>query len=488
MRKILLSVLSVAGLLAALLALTGGPASAETGIARVESTNARGGTYTLTWKAKSGCDSSADGSVSGVVPPGASTDSQLIFGAFTTNDDCQYDFTTTYVTGVNSGISVAAGTRCRTINQEINGLDGDPATAAVVVINTAEPADCVITAPVSFTVDGPEDADGVDNSYHRKAVRARTWEMTLTPTGKGIPDTEASNADECVELVDSDASVPEGGERPQGQFVIIREGLDKDGVATSCRYDLSVAIPDGFVEASTGSSVAKNAVYYGSPGQTLRLRVAQREVYVVQNVTGDAGGGKVAYSTQIACSDAANPPLALPPVVGATGTRGGIETVQDKTLVPLTTGRYDVSEGIAGSMTSTAAGTSGRRAVIAYAVAEDGNNCALSVSANEVPANCTVASASQTINLLTAQSRNIMEFSFRCTATTSTPTTPTTAATSDTPSPGATSPTGEPELSEVDESDSAPDMPSTSEPEMSPTPMTTTTMDATGPPVETPTG
>ena len=198
---------------------------------------------------------------------------------------------------------------------------------------------------------------------------------------------------------------------------------------------------------------------------------------MVQNVTGDAGGAKVAYATQIACSDAASPPLALPPVVGATGTRGGIETVQDKTLVPLTTGRYDVSEGIAGSMTSTVAGTSGRRAVIAYAVAEDGDNCALSVSANDVPANCTVASASQTINLLTAQARNIVEFSFRCTATTPTPTTAAASAVPGAPSPGGS---GEPELSEVYESDSATNMPET--------PMTTTTMTPTGPPVETPTG
>ena len=480
-----LSVLSVAGLLATLLVLTSGSVSAETGIVRVESTNVRGGTYTVTWKAKAGCDSSADGSVSGVVQPGIGTDSNVIFGAFTVNDDCQYDFTSSYVTGVNSGIpnNVPAGVRCRTTHT-VNNLDGDPATEAAVLVETVD-NDCVRTHGVSYEVDGPEDADGVDNSYHRKAVRARTWEVTLTPSGKGIPDTEASNADECVRLVDSDAAVPADGstERVRAGFTLIREGLDKDGVATSCRYDLSVTIPDGFVEASSGSSIARNSVYYGSPGQTLRLKVAQREVFVVQNVTGDAGGGKVAYATQIACSDAANPPLALPPVVGATGTRGGIETVQDKTLVPLTTGRYDVSEGIAGSMTSTAAGTSGRRAVIAYAVAEDGNNCALSVSANEVPANCTVASASQTINLLTAQNRNIVEFSFRCTATTPT-TTPTTAATS-----GGTAEPGEPVgpgLSEVD----VPGTPSTATTMMTGTTMsmTATTMVPNGPGPDNPTG
>ncbi len=469
MRKIVLSVLSVAGLLAALLVLAGGSVSAETGTARVESTNVRGGTYTVIWKAKAGCDSSADGSVSKVVQSQAvGTDSNVIIGAFTVNDDCQYDFTATYVTGASSGIpnNVPAGVRCRA-TVEVSGLDGDAGTDAAALVETIDD-DCVATRGISGKIKGPADADGVDNSYHRKAVRARTWVATATPTGKGQDGGDNNGADECAEVTDSDADIPEGAEDVEASWTLVTDGLDKDGVATTCQYKISVTLPDGFVEASKDSSFITwgNTVWTG--GIDFFVKVAQREVFVVQNVTGDAGGAKVAYTTQLACSDAASPPLALPPVVGATGTRGGIETVQGKTLVPLTTGRYDVSEGIAGSMPSTVTGTTGRRAVIAYAVAEDGDNCALNVSANEVPENCTVASASQTVNLLTANDRNIVEFSFRCTATTPTTMTPTTEAPPDTMATPTTV---------------APPIPPASE-----TPTTSTTAEVTGPPVETPTG
>ncbi len=487
MRKIVLSVLSVAGLLAALLVLAGGSVSAETGIARVESTNVRGGTYSVIWKAKAGCDSSADGSVSKVVQSQAvGTDSNVIIGAFTVNDDCQYDFTATYVTGAGSNIpnNVPAGVRCRA-TVSVTGLDGDAGTDAAALVETIDD-DCVATRGISGKIKGPADADGVDNSYHRKAVRARTWVATATPTGKGQDGGDNNGADECAAVTDSDADIPDapGAVDVEASWTLVTDGLDKDGVATTCQYEIRVTLPDGFVEASKDSSFIKwgNTVWTG--GIDFFVKVAQREVFVVQNVTGDAGGAKVAYTTQLACSDAASPPLALPPVVGATGTRGGIETVQGKTLVPLTTGRYDVSEGIAGSMPSTVTGTTGRRAVIAYAVAEDGDNCALNVSANEVPENCTVASASQTVNLLTANDRNIVEFSFRCTATT-----PTTEAPSDTMATSTTAASSTPPpapagngLSEVDEPPSATPVTSTT---MS---MSTTTMRQTGPPPESPTG
>ena len=460
--------------------------SAETGLVRVESTNLRGGTYSLSWKAKAGCDSSADGSVSKVVNVGANSNERIV-GSVTTNDNCQYDFTATYVTGVNSGVpnNIPPGTRCAATTT-VQNLDGDPSTSFQVIIETSD-TDCVITHDISVNIMGPADAGDVDNSRHRSAVNARTWTVTLTPTGKGADGNENSAADECVELVDDESSLPEGGNNPIGRFKIIREGLDKDGVATSCAYDARVTIQPGFEEVSQGSSLVKN-VRYGGPAVNLRLRVAQREVFVVQNVSGDAGGAKVSYSTQLSCTDAENPPLVLPPEVGVTGTRDGIETVQGKTLVPLTTGRYDVSEGIAGSMDSSLTGTTGRKAVRSYAVASDGDSCSLSISVKDVPASCTVASSSQTVNLLTAENRNIVEFSFRCAAPTPTtaapattaapppPETPTTAApASEDPPPPAS---GVNELSPVDEVTTTTGM----------VDMPPTTMAPTGPPVENPTG
>ena len=496
MKKIVLSVLSVAGLLAALLVLAGGSVSAETGLVRVESTNVRGGTYGLSWKAKAGCDSSADGSVSKVVPPNAPNANQRIVGSLTTNDNCQYDFTATYVTGVNSGVpgNVPVGTRCAATTT-VQNLDGDPSTAFQVIIETSD-TDCVLKSEIPVKIRGPADDGNVDNSYHRNAVNARTWTITLTPTGKGADGNENTAADECVALTVDDARVPAGGTEVEGRFNIITAGLDKDGVATSCSYDARVTIQPGFEEVSKDSSVVKGVrcCGFGGPAADLYLKVSRREVFVVQNVSGDASGAKVSYSTQLSCTDADNPPLDLPPEVGVTGTRDGIETVQGKTLVPLTTGRYDVSEGIAGSMDSSVTGTTGRKAVRAFAVASDGDNCSLSISVKDVPASCTVASSSQTVNLLTAENRNIVEFSFRCTAPTPTtvappttaapattagpppPETPTTAVPSSEDAPPPAS--GGNELSDVDVVTTTTGM----------VDMPTTTMAPKGPPVESPTG
>ena len=433
MRKIVLSVLSVAGLLAALLALTSGSVSAETGLITVEGTDVRGGTYTVSWKAKGGCSSSSDGSVSKAVEAGASG-GDLTIGAFNTNNNCQYDFTATYVTDAAAGFNfpgsnaVAKDTRCAATVTP-SGVDGDPATTASAVVDTSD-TDCVNAPKITFTVTGPaDDADTTrDESADRAAIAARKWVVTATPTGKGVDGETSSVAAECAEA--SGTTTVTGGVQTV-DLTLIQAGLLKEGTATSCQYSVGVTVQDGFEENTRDSSVNKE--YNPADGATsFLLRVAQREVFVLQSVTGDSGGGSVEYSTQLTCVAPDADVFTLPPAIDATATPGGIVTVKGKTLVPLNAGRYDVSAGVAGSMNSAMTGTSTRKAVISRAVANDGDACSLAITAKDFPSSCTVADASQTVNLASAKAQSTVEFSFRCTVaaptTTAAPAPTTTAA------------------------------------------------------------
>lgn len=426
MKKIILSVLSVAGLLAALLALTGGPASAETGLITVDATNVRGGTYTVSWEALGGCNSSSDGSVSKDVAAGA-TAGALTLGSFSTNNDCQYKFTAVYITdgaaGFNfpGGDTVAKGVRCAATVTP-TGVDGDTATAASASVDTSD-TDCMDAPKVTFTVNGPADNanTAAAESADRAAVGSRKWVVTATPTGKGADGNEASAAKECV--VVSGTTDRDDSANPQTvELTVIKRGLLNEGQATSCQYDVSVALQDGFVENAKDSAIVK-AWDAEDDAPVFLLKVALREVFVVQSVTGDSGGGMVEYSTELSCTSPDGAAFTLPPSISTVSTQGGIVTVKGRTLVPLDPGRYDVSSGIAGSMTSTMSGTSTRKAVISRAVANNGDNCSIAVSVSDVPAGCTVADASQTVNLLTANAQSIVEFSYSCTAAASTATT-----------------------------------------------------------------
>ena len=448
MRKIVLSVLSVAGLLAALLALTSGSVSAETGLITVEGTDVRGGTYTVSWKAKGGCSSSSDGSVSKAVEAGA-TAGDLIIGAFNTNNNCQYDFTATYVTDAAAGFNfpgvnvIAKGTRCAA-TVTASGVDGDPATTASAVVDTSD-TDCVNAPEIQFTVtSSPDDADTArDESADRAAVAARKWVVTATPTGKGVDGETSSVAAECVEV--SGTTSLTGGVQV-AELTLIQAGLLKEGTATSCQYHVRVTPQDGFEDTARDSSANKE--YNPADGNaSFLVRVAQREVFVVQSVTGDAGGGSVEYTTQLSCVAPDAEVFTLPPAIDATATPGGIVTVEGKTLVPLNTGRYDVSAGVAGSMSSTISGTTNRKAVVSRAVANDGDACSLAITVKDFPSSCAVASASQTVDLAKAKYQSQVEFSFRCTVaaptTTAAPAPTTTAApvTATTSAPGDTATT-----------------------------------------------
>ena len=100
MRKILTSVLSVAGLLAVVLALASSPASAAKEVITIQSPTGTApgsaGTYTVTWETQGGCDpgsgtSGATGSVTLTVAGDGVDDTTDAETGVVTDDICNYD-------------------------------------------------------------------------------------------------------------------------------------------------------------------------------------------------------------------------------------------------------------------------------------------------------------------------------------------------------------------------------------------------------------
>ncbi len=427
MKKIFVGVLSVAGLLAALLAVAGTPASAAVGLIEAadddttsSTIGAIGGTYTVSWTAKAGCDQSQNGSITRVIKDDAGPDTgdeaERRIGSYRTSDNCNYDVTATFVAAEGAIANVDKGTRCAA------SVDADPNTvirASGLLTVTVDDTDCVVKSQVVVTVDGA-DADDSDDA----AVLARTWTVTATPTGKGADDETASAAAECAEV---SGTTKKTGD-PEKQVVTLKpiaEGLEKDGTDTSCSYDISVALQDGYEERTKDSSKylkwdagdeLNEDGDVGSSALTFNLKVAKREIYVVQSVQGDAGGGQVQYNSTVTCA-AAGFSMSLPTTIDSSSTAGGIVTVKAKSLVPLNTGRYDVTAGIMGATASTTTGFSGRQTIAQKAVATDGKACTISLSVDTgtpIPDNCSASTMSQMLDLSDAKAQNIIEFAFVC--------------------------------------------------------------------------
>ena len=144
MRKILVSVLSVAGLLAVVLALASSPATAAKKVVRV-TTDSRVGTYTVSWETGGGCDpgsgtSGAEGQLALTVSKDLeSTDAlgspndvgNTETGSISVDDKCTYEWRASFT----SAAPASAGTICPawfyqttdpdTFNDDPADVDGD---------------------------------------------------------------------------------------------------------------------------------------------------------------------------------------------------------------------------------------------------------------------------------------------------------------------------------------------------------------------------
>ena len=415
MRKILVGVLSVAGLLAAVLALASSPAAAVKNVITITS-DTEAGVYTVTWRTKGGCNPNV-GTTSGSGATGSVT---LTVVDSTPNDDA-----TNEGTAVESGVVIdtictyeweaalakADGPRCKVTVP----TTGSARTLAAGACNSVE--------KVTFTVAGyTTPASGGNAAVPPTAAvlgAIKNTTFTVTATEK-VPS--GAKADPQCATVSDDTEVSDAG-HTQVELTLV----DATFNGRNCTYTVTAALPDGFAAGAKGSNSAV-VVMNGSPSSgsdppdnratlgkapaatstsalsvDLAVTVATRTVYLVQNVIGDAGNAGVEYKYSPSCG-APGLPAALQ--ARSSAVTGGIITNPAVTIVELRTGRYNVSAGIGDlSADGTKAGALNSKA----------EACEAAVSVSGVPAGCTVKHNSP-VNLVSSGDTVIIEFTIDCTA------------------------------------------------------------------------
>ena len=162
MRKILTSVLSVAGLLAVVLALATSPASAAKDVITV-TTAGTAGVYTLSWETAGGCDpgagtSGGSGSLVLTVTSTAQPSNPPVTGELngdteadfvTVDDDCHYEWTGSFIDAASKASCAVTGIPDPDAAAATTLDTPDAITFAVDVANCAEGG--LITVTVSAT-------------------------------------------------------------------------------------------------------------------------------------------------------------------------------------------------------------------------------------------------------------------------------------------------------------------------------------------------
>ena len=406
MRKTPVGVLSVAGLLAAALALAAGPAAAATDVITITS-DTEVGTYIVTWSTRGGCDpgvdtSGASGSVELTVVEGATAGEGAAETTGVVIDDiCTYEWEAVLVQ--------ADGSRCQVA---IAITDG----ASTLVTGT-----CNSVEKVTFTVAGhttPASGDAAAVPPTAAVLGAiRNTAFTVTATEK-VPS--GAKADPECATVSGDTEVSDAGHN-QVELTLV----DATFGGRNCTYTVTAALPAGFAVGARGSNSAV-VVMNGPPAEgsdppnnratldespaapstaalnaSLAVTVAAPTVYLVQNVVGDAGGAAVSYDYSASCGAPG-----LPAALGATAGTGGIIFNPAVAVVELRTGRFNVSAAI-GDYT-----TDGTKA---YALDDKAVACEAAVTVSGVPAGCSVEHNSP-VDLVSAGDTVIIEFTIDCTS------------------------------------------------------------------------
>ncbi|MYC46609.1 MAG: hypothetical protein F4X49_13915 [Acidimicrobiia bacterium] len=402
MRKIPAGVLSVAGLLAAVLALASSPAAAEKDVITITS-DTEAGAYVVTWETQGGCDpgdgtSGASDSVTLTVADSGDGTGTAESTGVVIDDICNYDWEAVLVQ--------ADGSRCQ---------------AAITITDSASTlvtGDCNSVEDVTFTVVGyttpasGEKAAVPPTAAVLGAIRNTTF--TVTATEKVA---EGEKADPECTTVTADTEISDAGVN-HVELTLVDDTFN----GRNCTYTVTAALPAGFAAGAKDSNSAV-VVMNGPPTSAttdppdnratldeagsstaalnarLEVTVAAPTVYLVQNVIGDAGGVGVRYDYSASCG-APGLPGALEPE----GT-GGIIFHPAMTLVELRTGRFNVSAAIGDN---TADGTK------AYALDENAVSCEAAVTVSGVPAGCSVEHNSP-VDLVSAEDLVIIEFTIDCT-------------------------------------------------------------------------
>jgi hypothetical protein len=458
MRKILTSVLSVAGLLAVVLALVSSPASAEKDVVTIKSPAAgdNAGTYVISWETLGDCNpGSGTGGSSGSVTlevvesfPGSKMGDQQETGVVI-DDDCKYTWKATFTN--------AAGADCL-----VGAPDSDDVGTALDAIRTAEmimlaTGDCATTGKLVVTVRGHGaiyvgDCTGANREIVNGqcqsagddddgALLAETTEAAAKARGDKGLTAEQRNAGAVANTVFTVTATPQKGSNgkvPQGcnevsedtEIVYDTGGLQRATLTVvdsplggaNCLYTVTAALPAGFAagggEARSMANSAKDqnpndmAGPDGVPGNAddmftkanVHVSVAGVKVYLVQNVIGDAGSASATYKLDTPCGAPG-----LPAALTARPASGGISTTKAVVNVELRTGRFNVTAAVA----PDPAAANAADGVMKHALAEDGKACEASVSVSNVPDHCSAEGASA--SLASASGSAILEVTVDCT-------------------------------------------------------------------------
>ncbi len=330
---------------------------------------------------------------------------------------------------------------------------------AVGVYNlTVNPDECSDMTTVRVVVGPSQSAGGVasfrepDGAYINSdptagAVLASTFRVTATPVDGSAADCRAASAMARVERNDTftrnDDLVVAHLRVNKGT---LPSGSETEGKA--CHYDITTDLPDGFVAASSGSTHSTLNSYELTPATKLvadgsdsgtapdvvatsaadcgesvvadlgadnrlgssddmksivsgplclthNVKVATKDVYITQSVTGDSGGGKARYS--LTESKACGVGLA--------------------SMVELPEGSFNVTRTVLGPTGTEDA--DGRFRASRFALNHQAEPCVVTVAVSHLPTGCAAAAASQKRDLATdtdATNRAVMQFDITCPA------------------------------------------------------------------------
>jgi hypothetical protein len=455
MRKILTSVLSVAGLLAVVLALVSSPASAEKDVVTIKSPAAgdNAGTYVISWETLGDCNpGSGTGGSSGSVTlevvesfPGSKMGDQQETGVVI-DDDCKYTWKATFTNAAGADCLVGApdggdvGTAPDAIRtgEMIMLATGDCATTGKLVVTVRGHGaiyvgDCIADNTANTNDDCDSSGAGDPEEGTKDANAAETTEAAAKARGDKGLTAEQRNAGAVANTVFTVTATPQKGSNgkvPQGcnevsedtEIVYDTGGLQRATLTVvdsplggaNCLYTVTAALPAGFAagggEARSMANSAKDQNPVADAADDMltkanvHVSVAGVKVYLVQNVIGDAGSASATYKLDTPCGAPG-----LPAALTARPASGGISTTKAVVNVELRTGRFNVTAAVA----PDPAAANAADGVMKHALAEDGKACEASVSVSNVPDHCSAEGASA--SLASASGSAILEVTVDCT-------------------------------------------------------------------------
>ena len=193
--------------------------------------------------------------------------------------------------------------------------------------------------------------------------------------------------------------------------------VDADGDAVDALATASVTVPANCGQtvhtADDGSTNQKVACSFNYIDVLPSVAVAERSIYILQNVVGDSGGANARYSLTLDKECAI--PHDLPENL-VSDLVGGIQTTSGVTVVELREGFFNISAAVMGRLT-TDIDDYGRTFAPRYALNSDGEPCSFTAKVSHLPDICDAAEDSISANAVTgadSHGRVLVTFDIGC--------------------------------------------------------------------------